>query len=243
MNEIFRRRLIGLAVLLVLVFILSLLLPNGAGQQGDGLPTTTVALDGSARPRESGAIGELEPRQAPLSDDSLAPSSSQDVQPVATPLPQPKTDTPQTIPPVAKPLLPPSAKTSESKVPSAIATKPVTAPPSPLPKSIPVPAKPTAVITKPVESATASPKSANGPLWYVQIGSFADAGNAQTTLSLLQNIGYHGETSKIVNAAKTTLYRVRLGPFPTKAAAQQVYGKVTRQGYPHARVLLEPGKT
>ncbi len=222
-------------MLLVLVFILSLLLPNSDRPPADGLPSTTVRLDGSAQPLESGSVGEATPNQAPLSDESLASSSSQDAQAAATPLPPPKTIKPQ--------ILPPPAKTAESKPSSTTGTKPLTTAASPLPpKPAPVAVKPASVTAKPVESASTPPKPAGGPLWYVQIGSFADAGNAQTTLSLLQNIGYHGETSKIVNAAKTTLYRVRLGPFPTEAAAQQAYGKVTRQGYPHARVLSEPGK-
>lgn len=76
-------------------------------------------------------------------------------------------------------------------------------------------------------------------MWYVQIGSFSDTGNAQTTLSLLQNIGYRGESAKIVNAAGATLYRVRLGPFPTETVARQAFDKVSRQGYPQARVLSE----
>jgi cell division protein FtsN len=81
--------------------------------------------------------------------------------------------------------------------------------------------------------------SSPGRLWFVQIGSFADQGNAQTTLNLLQNIGFRGESKSITSNSGSALYRVRLGPFPSEAVALQALGKVTHQGYPQARVLSE----
>jgi cell division protein FtsN len=116
---------------------------------------------------------------------------------------------------------------------SQLSTPP--AKPSP-PAPAPLPIAPLPV-AKAVEPAASKPTT--GTLWYVQIGSFADTGNAQTTLSLLQNIGYHGESSKIVSGTGATLYRVRLGPFPTETVARQAFDKVSRQGYPQARVLSE----
>jgi cell division protein FtsN len=81
--------------------------------------------------------------------------------------------------------------------------------------------------------------AAQAKLWYVQIGSFSDQGNAQTTQNLLQNIGYRGESQQTTGAGGNILYRVRLGPFPSEAVAQQALDKVTHQGYPQARVLSE----
>jgi|GEM_PF-1238648 len=87
--------------------------------------------------------------------------------------------------------------------------------------------------------ASSAPSSSDGKIWYVQIGSFADQNNAQTTLSLLQNIGYHGESSPITNAGGTRLYRVRLGPFPNEAAARASQDKIAHQGYPQSRAVAE----
>lgn len=73
-------------------------------------------------------------------------------------------------------------------------------------------------------------------IWFVQIGSFADQGNAQTTLSLLQNIGYHGKSKAVSGPSGTSLYRVSLGPFLSEAVAQQALDKVLHHGYAQARL-------
>jgi cell division septation protein DedD len=75
----------------------------------------------------------------------------------------------------------------------------------------------------------------------VQIGSFSDQDNARTILSLLQNAGYHGDSTPF-DAKGKTLYRVRLGPFANEAAARQAQDKVAHQGYPQARALSEAAK-
>lgn len=228
MNEILRRRLIGFGVLLVLMLLLSLLLPNDVDRTGSGgLPTTTVALDGE-----------------PLSPPAAVPPPVE-VPPAGT-LPAPVVS----APPV--PEKPPSTVAAHAARPGASATPPTVAPmkarPIPIPpsksaapaaKAAPAASAPT-VVARTVVPAPAAPAAATpATAWYVQIGSYADAGNAQTTLSLLQNIGYRGEAAKIVNAKGASLYRVRLGPFATEATARQALDKVTRQGYPQARVLSE----
>jgi cell division protein FtsN len=106
----------------------------------------------------------------------------------------------------------------------------------------PVPAAPKlAAVVPPPPPPIVSSAPAQARLWFVQIGSFADQGNAQTTLNLLQNIGFRGESTSTANASGTTLYRVRLGPFPSEAVAQQAFDKVSHQGYPQARVVSEAG--
>jgi cell division septation protein DedD len=113
-------------------------------------------------------------------------------------------------------------------------------PPPPLPaKPIPPPAPPIPKLATSVQALPPPVAAGQGRLWYVQIGSFADQGNAQTTLNLLQNIGFRGESSKASTSAGGAVYRVRLGPFPSEAVAQQALSKVSHQGYPQARVLSE----
>jgi len=136
---------------------------------------------------------------------------------------------------------PPALKLAQSLPAPSVKAPPAAEPPKPA-KPTPPPVPP---IPRLATSVQAPPPiaAAQGKLWYVQIGSFADQGNAQTTLNLLQNIGFRGESSRITGNSGSALYRVRLGPFPSEAVAQQALAKVSHQGYPQARVLSEaPGK-
>ncbi|MCK9383603.1 MAG: SPOR domain-containing protein [Nevskia sp.] len=73
----------------------------------------------------------------------------------------------------------------------------------------------------------------------MQVGSFSDAGRAQTILGLLSNVGHKGEVSTVVTAQGQTLYRVRLGRYDNEAAARQALATVSHQGYPAARAVHE----
>lgn len=127
--------------------------------------------------------------------------------------------------------------------PSAASTSSSTPPKPPSPPSASKPAvaaplsQPAASLSPPVSVSAAD--SPDAKTWYVQIGSFADQNNAQTSLSLLQNIGYRGESSPITNASGNRLYRVRLGPFPNEAAARAAQEKIAHQGYPQSRAVAE----
>ena len=55
MNDMFRQRLVGLAVLLVLVFLLSLLLP-GKPRPEEAEPSTTVSITGEQLLTEADAV-------------------------------------------------------------------------------------------------------------------------------------------------------------------------------------------
>jgi len=296
MNDILKRRLVGLLVLLVLVFLLSWLLPDNWPESGEkGVPSATLPLvpgpaDGqSAAPAVAASAPETEAEPAelpnaakatppPASAASAAPASalpeSVDAvdssapslpaarsapqlaqtlaaappaapQPKAEPRPEPaplarSEPRIESKPPVLK--LAQSLPNTSKTAPSAAA--PVTTPLKP-PAAKPVAPPPVPVVPRLATSIAAPPPpmakaaSAQARLWYVQIGSFSDQGNAQTTQNLLQNIGYRGESERITGSTGNILYRVRLGPFPSEAVAQQAFDKVTHQGYPQARVLSE----
>ena len=239
MNEVFRRRLIGLAILLVLVFVLSLLLPKDPGEKdsGDALSTTVSLVD---HPAEPNAAPPAAPENAAPAAESVTPDASPE-KPTAIANDSPKAA--ETVagnpPPALKPS--PRAALAEQK-PSAAKAAPASAKPieTPKPETRPAPPKPKlaeAVSTPALP--TLPPPTTTAAAWYVQIGSFSDEGTATTILSLMRNIGYKGEVSKIVNDAGATLHRVRLGLYASEAAAQQVQEKVVRQGYPQARVVDE----
>lgn len=266
MNDTLKRRLIGLAVLLVLVFALSLLLPRNWPESGEtGVPSATVPLavnpggaDAANAPlaaqasQPSGQAAATPPAQAAGNASEPTPVSAIDSS--APPLPPAPAPKPAAAPAQPKPETSREAKPAPPKPapapppvmpkPSVALAKPAPAPPPPVPAPKPVP--PPSIAPKMVTSIQSPPPVAAAPpaagrIWFVQIGSFADQGNAQTTLNLLQNIGYRGESQPINNAAGKTLYRVRLGPFTSEGAGQQALDKVTHQGYPQARLLSEEG--
>ena len=295
MNDTLKRRLVGLLVLLILVFMLSWLLPNNWPESGEkGVPSTTLPLTSNgvdttasssatepavsddtaaatpstsspatpatAAPSRAGALPEsvdsVDSSAPPLSGAPSAPANLP-VPKLAASLPSPtaKPAAPkpveaakpevkeapkppalklaQSLPPVTKPTAP-AAVAPAPKPAATPAAKPATAPPVPA-----APKLPAVLPTPPPPLVSTAPAQAK--LWYVQIGSFADQGNAQTTLNLLQNIGYRGESKQITSASGSALYRVRLGPFPSEAVAQQAFDKVSHQGYPQARVVSEAG--
>ena len=276
MNDTLKRRLVGLLVLLVLVFILSWLLPQNWPESGEkGVPSTTLPLtangvDGSASgsstepsasadtsttssaaapsvasaaPAHAGALPEsvdsVDSSAPPLSEASVAPPAPK---PAAVAPPKPAAPAPTAT---AKPEVKAASKPPEPKLAQSLQNVPKPAAPTPAPPkpvAPPVPAAPRlAAAVPPPPPPIVSADPAQAKLWFVQIGSFADQGNAQTTLNLLQNIGYRGEAKQITSAAGSALYRVRLGPFPSEAVAQQAFDKVSHQGYPQARVVSEAG--
>ncbi len=195
--------------------------PNAAPARSNG----RVALPAEVSSMPS-SVAAVEPEAATPKSIPAKPADSKLQEPAK---PSPAKPATQQQAPVLK--LSQSLPSPSDKAP-AVAAKPAAKPaPPPVP---PVPRLATSVQAPPPPVAAGQAK-----LWYVQIGSFADQGNAQTTLNLLQNIGFRGESSKITSNAGSALYRVRLGPFPSEAVAQQAFAKVSHQGYPQARVLSE----
>jgi len=273
MNDTLKRRLVGLLVLLVLVFVLSWLLPDNWPESGEkGVPSTTLpltanGLDGAAPTSSAEATAPADatamtptatsPTVASAAPAHAAalPESVDAVDASAPPLSATASAPPAPAAPKAKPPAPnpaaaakPAPKPPEQKlaqIAPPAAKPPVVppvlppAPPKPVPPPVPAAPKLAAVVPPPPPIVSSAPAQAR--LWFVQIGSFADQGNAQTTLNLLQNIGYRGEAKGITSASGSALYRVRLGPFPSEAVAQQAFDKVSHQGYPQARVMSEAG--
>lgn len=216
------------------------------------------AVDASAPPLPAGAAAPRPARPSAMpAEVSSMPSAAAMPEPAAAASAQPKTtvakpaeakpqnaakadskpaaQSPAPVLKLSQTLPSPSAKVpAPAPAPATKAAKPTPPPLPPVPPVPPVPRLATSVQAPPPPVAAGQAR-----LWYVQIGSFADQGNAQTTLNLLQNIGFHGESKAITGSAGNALYRVRLGPFPSEAVAQQAFAKVSHQGYPQARVLSE----
>lgn len=254
MNEVFRRRLIGLAVLLVAAFLLSLLLPRDETPSGSpDVPSTTVSLvdAGSAPPTPEAAPppatdAAAGPASTPAS--TPAPAAAPTPTPTSTPTPTveisdlsesgtaapaPSKPEPKVAPP-PRPVPAPVAPTKPAAKPTLEKERtPAAAPGKPADSPKPAPAAP-----KPAEAAPKPPSNVS-LVWYVQVGSFADRGKADTILSLVEKLGYKGEVSRTTSASGATLNRVRLGPFASEAAAREAQARIARQGYPQARAVPE----
>lgn len=236
MNEAFRRRLIGLAVLLSVAFLLSLLLP-GAPVPEEAEPSTTVSLSGETlQVTEADAVPPPDDYTAPESAANQdAPSSGDET--AISDLSGDQDD----MPSEQLPEHPPKPSVEVAK-PAATPGPPVTKPAVPAAKPAAPPALPKAKPTPPPASAAkpaVADKSKAAATWFVQIGSFAEAGTATTIVGLIGKKGHHGQISKIVGANGKTLHRVRAGPYPTEAAARSAQARLATQGYPQTRVLSE----
>lgn len=236
MNDMLRQRLVGLAVLLVLVFLLSLLLP-GKPTPEETEPSTTVSITGEQLLTEADAVpppDDLPPEPIPETLPPAEPTVAiSDIGNLADP--EPASSTSLKLTPnvgatrsqdVAEPK--PSAK-SPGKSP---AKPPEVAPVTPKPKLA------ESVAKAPPSPATKTPEPAAG--WYVQIGSFSAAGSAQTIVTLLKKIGVSASVTRIKGVKGNPLNRVRAGPYTSEAAAKAAHAKISKNGYPQSRIVQEP---
>src|SRR5207253_4053658 len=62
--------------------------------------------------------------------------------------------------------------------------------------------------------------------WFIQIGAFAQEGNAQLSMKRLRDAGLHPRTD-VLGAGTTKRYRVRCGPYSSRSEERRV-GKECR---------------
>lgn len=211
---VLKRRLLGLLVLLLFLFLLSVLL-RGLGQpresQEDGLQTVVVPLGSGELPP---AVASPEP-EAPVEEAASEPPA----EPAAAPAPEPE--------PIRE--LPP-APAREA------APKPAPTPPPSKPAK-PVAEKPVAK-TPPVTAPTA--KTPVGPArWYIVLGSFSDAANAKALALRARQSGFKAEVLPM-KSGRSSLNRVRVGPFKTEAEGQGARATLIVEGMTGAKLVKEP---
>ncbi len=85
--------------------------------------------------------------------------------------------------------------------------------------------------------ASAPPVSAAGSGFYVQVGAFSTAENAERRRGDVRSYG-NSEVSQ-ASAGGRDVYRVRLGPYTTTEAAGIVADRLKRSGYGDARVVAD----
>ena len=88
-------------------------------------------------------------------------------------------------------------------------------------------AKPAAAVTKAAAGAGLSADSG----WFVQLGSFAERDNAKRLADTVAELGFKAEVSRFT-AGSSVLHRVRVGPRPSRVAAEALASDLARRGYP-----------
>ncbi len=107
------------------------------------------------------------------------------------------------------------------------AAAPVEAPKAEPPKAEPAKAEAPSSETPKTETAKAAPV---GPGFSVQLAAFTDDKGANSLVNKLTKAGYVAYVEPVTNA-KGTLWRVRVGPFPTREAAGASRDKLKGDGY------------
>jgi len=77
------------------------------------------------------------------------------------------------------------------------------------------------------------------PTLYVQVGAFADQGNAQRALGRLQRAGLSTVFIAPPALDKSQLYRVRVGPIGDVAKFDELSAKLATLGFPGARLAMD----
>jgi rare lipoprotein A len=92
---------------------------------------------------------------------------------------------------------------------------------------------------EPAPVAAVTPRMGRQPLLYVQVGAFADAGNAERLATRLRGLklGPVRVISGSVNGR--TLQRVQIGPLPDVDTVDRTTARLDSLGLPHASVTVE----
>jgi DedD protein len=80
--------------------------------------------------------------------------------------------------------------------------------------------------------------AATGGAWAIQVGSFSSRDNAERLVKQLESKGFKAYVSKTGTGAKQ-MYRVRVGPVPSRAAVDALAQKLRAAG--RAGTVVAPG--
>jgi DedD protein len=109
------------------------------------------------------------------------------------------------------------------------------------PAAKPAPQTGDRAVKPPAPTPTVKPKRAPAPApapapaaaagWFVQLGSFAERANASRLADTVAELGFKTEVSRH-SAGTAVLHRVRVGPRPSRVAAEALASDLARRGYP-----------
>lgn len=218
LHTVIKRRLVGLAVLLAGLFLLSLLLRN-AGQSPQALPSVVIPLGTGGGP-EARVSTSGDPSREPVAELSAANNTA-----------------------VSASLVPDQAATAAAvaaePAPIFEATSPEPAAAEPAePGRAPASQKPQAAAAKPAPAKPAVAKAEAAPRWFVAVGAYKDPMAAQAIANRVKLAGFKADVG-VVTVNKEKLQRVRAGPFDSKAAAESARVTLIVEGLTKAVTILE----
>jgi DedD protein len=124
------------------------------------------------------------------------------------------------------PALPPPAETAKAVLPAA-GTPPLEKPASATTAEAPAAPAPSPVAARPAPGAALAP--ASKAAWGAQLGSFSRAENAERLATSLRAKGYRAFVSP-TGTGSHVLHRVRVGPEPSREAAEALTKRLKRDG-------------
>lgn len=247
MDEVLRRRLVGVLTLGIAAFLLSWLLPRPGLERLQGSAERVVTMDltrADSLPEEVLRAEDIvyaqdeQPTGPAAGDDSGVSVSASDESEV----PAEANNSPDTAAEslVAEPASAMASPKSEAEPAPEPEPEPVTAPkpePKPMPKAEPKPTpkpepKP---VPKPAAKPAPAPAVPSGGKLIVQAGAYSHLDKAEDARARSKALGV-GCVISPGETAKGTLYRVRCGPYPSREAADAVVKKLSAAAIPAAVV-------
>lgn len=172
---------------------------------------------GPAQAPQAAVVAPVQTYELPVANQPAATGSDQSAL-----LPQvPVADAPALPPPT------PVVATPPEPVAPVVAAPPVSAPVA-TEKPVSGARAPKPVVAVNPAPAVKRPAAVKANRWLVQVGSFAQRGNAQ---QLVQDLKAKGFASQISEDAKARLFRVKAGPVADRAAAQALQARLVAAGY------------
>jgi rare lipoprotein A len=92
---------------------------------------------------------------------------------------------------------------------------------------------------EPAPVTAVTPRTGKQPRLYVQVGAFADAGNAERLASRLRGLGLGSVRVVATGVDGRTLRRVQIGPLPDVDAVDRTTARLDSLGLPHASVAVQ----
>jgi len=222
MNTVSRNRLIGLAIVLIVVFLLSRLITRHQPVQDEhSIPVSAISVGSASVAMASSAIKPAPPTAGGVAIGSVVSTDTGGIQ--------------------TQPYRPTETAGTSAENGGAAASAAQTASQTAIAASAPPQAKAPQVHLQP---STKLPTAASKPAApdrardrpYVQIGSYSDTGNAQKMLSSLQQKGFHGLIDTVTIKGKI-FHRVRVGPYDGKPDAAKAQGQLAARGFKHTRIV------
>ena len=94
-------------------------------------------------------------------------------------------------------------------------------------------------VAEPAPITAVTPRTGKAPQLYVQVGAFADAGNAERLAARLRGLNLGAVRVVPASSGGRTLQRVQIGPLPDVDTVDRTTAKLDTLGLPHANVSIQ----